>query len=140
MHSTLYRAQGVTPKHLRRQQVSQTHSSRQKRPTEFIEITKANWPRIAESRITTCNKIIQKLITRVVHSVIKLIEQTPGINLPSEPQTTNLSLTLSFRTANNTIQQAQMRLSRRHPHRGTILQAGQNVCIETALERTWTVK
>ena len=72
--------------------------------------------------------------------MINLIEQTQSINLPSVPQTKKLTFTKPFRTANNAIQQVQMRLRRRHPHRGTIFQAGQSICIETALEHTWTIK
>ena len=69
-----------------------------------------------------------------------LIEQTQGTDLPSVPQIIKFSLTQPFRIANNTIQETQMRLSKRHPHGGTILQAGQNLCIETSLEHTRTVK
>ena len=48
----------------------------------------------------------------VVHSVKDLIEQTHGTNPPYVPraQTAKFTLTQSFRTANNTIQQTQMRL------------------------------
>ena len=78
--------------------------------------------------------MLQIFIHRVAHSVTNLIEQTQGTNLSSLPQTTKLALTQPFRTANNTAKQTQMRLRRRHRHGDTILEAGQNICIETALE------
>ena len=54
--------------------------------------------------------MITILIHRVVHSVINLIQQTQGTNLPSVPQATKLTLAQPFRTVNYTIQQTQMRL------------------------------
>ena len=59
-------------------------------------------------------------------------------HLPSVPQTIKLTLTQPFRIANNTILQTQLRLHRRHPYGSTILRVGQNICIEIALEHTWT--
>ena len=40
--------------------------------------------------------MLQIFINRVVHSVIKLIEQTQGTDLSSVPQTTELTLTQPF--------------------------------------------
>ena len=40
----------------------------------------------------------------VVRSVVNLIEQTQGTDLPSVPQTTKFTLSQLLRTANNTIQ------------------------------------
>ena len=77
---------------------------------------------------------------RLVRFVINLIEQTQGTDLPSVPQTTKFTLTQPLRTANNPIQQTQMRLRGRHLHGGTILHIGQKLCIEAALEHTWTIK
>ena len=70
---------------------------------------------------------------RMVHSVISIIEITQGTDLPSVPQTTKFTLTQPFRTANNTIQQTQMRLRRRHQHGNIPLKVGQNICIEQLL-------
>ena len=67
----------------------------------------------------------------MVHSVINLVKQTQGTDLPSVPQTTKFTLA-HFRTANNPNQQTQMKLRTRHPHVVTILQAEQILCIETA--------
>ena len=67
--------------------------------------------------------LFQLLIHREVHSVINLVEQTQDTNPLSVPQTTKLTLPQAINTANNTIQQTQIRLHRRHPHGGTILQA-----------------
>ena len=60
--------------------------------------------------------MIQMLIHRMVHSVINLMEQTQVTDLPFVPQTTKLTLIQPFHTANNIIQQTQMRLRQRHPH------------------------
>ena len=71
--------------------------------------TKANSPRTAEVLVLrAANKIIQMLNHRVVHSVINLIEQNRGTDLSSVPQTTTLTFTQTFGTANNSIQQTQI--------------------------------
>ena len=64
----------------------------------------------------------QILMQRVARSVMSLLEQKQGTDLPSVPQTTKYTLTQPFRIA-NTIQQTQVRLRQRRPHGGTILQA-----------------
>ena len=46
--------------------------------------------------------------------MMNLIEKTQSTGLSFVPQTTKLTLTQHFRTANNTIHQTQMRLRRRH--------------------------
>ena len=103
-------------------------------------ITKANSSRAAEALVLRAAKMSQILIHRVIHSVINLIKQTQGTNLPSVLETTKLTLTQLFCTPNNTIQQTQIRLPQRHSFGSTMLQAGQNICIETALKYTWTIK
>ena len=77
-------------------------------------------------------------IHRVVDSVINLIEQTQDASVAFVPQTAKLTLTQPFRTANNTFQQTQVYSEDDIHTWGTILQAEQNTCIETALEHTWT--
>ena len=84
--------------------------------------------------------MMQITMQKNVRSVINFIEKTQVTDLFSVSQATNLTLTQPFRTANNTIRQTQMRLSRQHSYGGTILQARQNICTETALEHTWTTK
>ena len=112
VHNALKRAQGATTKYARRQQVPQTNSSRQKRPTELISLAAPDHQskltqRGRSSTITSCNKMLQIFIHRVVHSVINPIEQTQDTNLLSVLQTTKLTLTQHFRTANNTIHHIQ---------------------------------
>ena len=80
------------------------------------------------------------LMHKVVCPVINLIEQTYDTDLSSVSQTTKFTFTQSIRTADNTIQLTQMRLRRRNPHGGTILQAELDICIETALEHTETIE
>ena len=97
-HRSLKRAQGATTKHTRWQQVQQTHSSMQKRPTELIgsaargqqrQLTQGSY----SSSITRCNKIRRIPMHRVVRIVINLIEQTQGTALHSVPQITKFVLT-----------------------------------------------
>ena len=50
-----------------------------------------------------------------------------ALAFPFLPLTTKFTLRQPFYTANNTIQQTQMRLRRQHTHRGTVPHKGQNV-------------
>ena len=83
---------------------------------------------------------MQMPMQRVVRSVVILIEQTQGTVIFSVPQTTKFTVTQPLRTANNTIQQTEMKFPRRHPHGGTLLQVEQHICIDKALEHTWIIK
>ena len=62
--------------------------------------------------------------------VTNLMEQTQDTDHLSLPQTTNFTLTQLFPTANNTIQQTQMRLLIRHPYGSAILQAMQTYALK----------
>ena len=56
--------------------------------SESPKLTQCSW----SSSITSCNKMMQILMQKVVRSEINLIEQTRGTDLFSVPQTTRLTL------------------------------------------------
>ena len=81
-------------------------------------IAKPSSPRAAEALVLWAATKLFRYPFIVVHSVITLIRERQGSDLPSVSQTTRPTLTLPFRTAKNTIQQIQMRLYRWHLHGG----------------------
>ena len=62
-------------------------------------LTQSRW----RSSITSCNKMMQILMQRVVRSVINLIEQAKGSDLSSVSQTTRFILTQPFHALRTTL-------------------------------------